>query len=303
MSLTDLNLSVSDKLVLEATNEGANAYKPQGDKIFKQVEAQRLNEKFSIHAVDGSFSSVGESAAYPAVNVDEVASKTLSQVSYKKEIPVSKLMQRFGSAYNGVVMEIAGKLGYQANHTIDTLKANILVNADGSTTTAHGYALEYASQPIGNLPGQTQSNTIPGALSETNLNEANKILNKQKSHDGLIGGACPRGCKKYLVVPEELAMTGYKLTKSQTGPETANRETGYINTLGIELVVWPLLTSTTDWFLIADKRWSSLRYAYKIQPTTNVVAHSETNGSKLYQIDFTGVAGAPDYLGFAAYTA
>lgn len=299
MSLTTLNTSSADKLVLEAFNVGAKAYEPQGQKIFTHKEAEREDEKALVMSVDGSFTEVAQASAYPSADAVEAGTKTLTQMSFKKKIPVSMLMQAFDNY--GAVMEVAENLGYLARHKLDTLQADILNNASGTTTTWDGYALKYASHKIGTST-QTQSNTISGALTEPTLNEAYYELDQQKGHDTLVGTAVPKGSKRFLVVPPQLAMTGYKLINSVTGPETANRESGYLNTLGIELLVWPLLTSATSWGLVSEPRWNRLRLYYKIPPKVTFVDGSKTtNGSLEYRIDFTAKAGAIDYLGIEWY--
>ena len=293
MSLTTLNDSSANKLVLEAFDSGWKSYEVQGTKFFNKVSPERVDEKFSITAADGAMDAVAEGAAFPSVNVEEVGSKTLSQAVYKKEIPVTKLMKRFDNY--GVVVREAQKLGYRAKYRMDEQMADVFNNYT-STTAPYGcwdgYALGYGTHTIGNT-ASTQSNLGTGALSKTTLNTAVTALAKQKDH----GGKQMPTTGKYLIVPPDLAMTAWELVKSPDDPETADRSKNFMNSLGIQLVVWPLLTgSTTAWFLVGEKMFNRLEYLVSIDPTVNYVRDTNT-GNNLYQIDFACQAGAPDYLG------
>lgn len=293
MSNVFQNLSSANKLVLEAFDSGWRTYEPQGTKFFNKRSPERFNEKFSVTAADGDIQAVSPGAAYPAVNVEEIGSKTITQQAYKKEIPVDFLMKRFDNY--GVVIREATKHGYRAKQVMDQVMADVLLNAEGSSTTWDGLSLANASHLIGNS-GQTQSNITTGALSETTLNSAHVALMTQKDHGNQV---MPTN-GMYLVVPQALAITGYKLLRSTQGPETADRETGYLNTLGMELVPWNLLDNggnTTDYHLIANKMFNRLEYLVSVEPTVMYREDPDT-GNGLYQIEFACAAGAPDYLGY-----
>jgi hypothetical protein len=292
MSLTSLNLNSANKLVLEAFDSGWKTYEVQGTKFFNKQAPERVDEKFSITAADGSIPTVAENGNYPSINIAEVGSKTLSQLVYKRAIEVSKLMKRFDNY--GVVIREATKLGYRAKYTMDEVMADVFNNATGTSTTWDGYALLYASHKVGDLVGQTQSNIVAGALSKTTFNEAYVKLQKQKDH----GGKVMPTTGKWLVYNPTLHMQAFELVGSPNSPENANRNINYVNSLGIDLVSWPLLTSTTGWFLIADKMFNRLQYLVAIEPEINYV-RNDSNGSWEYQIDFACKAGAPDYLGVA----
>jgi len=293
MSLTTLNDSSANKLVLEAFDSGWKSYIVQGTKFFNKKSPERVDEKFSVTAADGDIPVVAENAAYPAVNIEEVGTKTISQSVYKRELPVSKLMKRFDN-YNVVIRE-AGKLGYRAKYEMDDVMATILNGGFATATTWDGSYLYANAHSVGNLPGQTNDNLTTGALSKTTLNAAIVLLQNMKDH----GGKKMPVVGKHLVVPPDLWMEGFELLGSPTDPETADRSINFINSIGMNLVVWPLLTSTTAWFLVGDKMWNRLEYLVAIEPEVNYI-RSETNGSYLYQIDFACQAGSPDYLGTVA---
>lgn len=290
MSHVSLNQSSASKLVLEAYNSGWETYDITGTKFFNKRSPERYDEKFSITAADGGISAVAPGAAYPSTNVEEVGSKTITQVAYKKEIPVDFLMKRFDNY--GVVISEATKHGYRAKQVMDQVMADVLNNGEAAASAVwDGLSLANANHLIGNT-GATQSNIVTGALSESTLNSAYVKLRQQKDH----GGQVMPTVGMYVVTPDALAMTGYKLLNSTTAPETSDRATGFLNTLGFELCPWSLLDDSVDWWLIADKMFNRLEYLVSVEPTV-IYREDSATGNGLYQIEFACAAGASDYLG------
>jgi len=289
MSSTALNQSDVNKLVLEAFTSGWRTYTPKHQFIFDEREPQRKDEKVSITASGGDIGLVAEGSAFPQVDIQEAGSKTFSQLEYKEALPVTKLLQRFDNY--GVVIEEANKQGYRARLTMDRVGANIITNAAGTTTVWDGNPLAYATHSIG-VTGTTQSNIVSGALTESTLNTAITNLRKMKDHNGQEMALMPRT----LLVPANLAKKAFELTASQGSPESANRNSNFFNTLGLNVVVWELLTSTTQWLLLADKMFTRLRYFVSIPPQVEYVRRPES-GNYEYQIQFDMAAGAADYLG------
>jgi hypothetical protein len=291
MAITQ-NLYSANKLVLEAFDSGWRTYEIVGDRFFNKQVPERYTEKFVITAADGAINSVAPSAAYPAVDVSEIGNVSVTQAAYKKEIPVDFLMKEFDNY--GVVLREAQKHGYRAKITMDQVMANVLLNCEGTSTVWDGYALAYATHRIGNT-ASTQTNIATGALSESVLNAADVILGTLKDHGNQVMPTTGR----YHVHPKALSMTSHKLLQSTEGPETANREKGYLNTLGITSVTWPLLdaSNAVDSHLISDKMFNRLEYLVKVEPRVNVVRDPDT-GNTLYQIEFACAATAADYLGY-----
>jgi len=289
MSSTALNQSDVNKLVLEAFTSGWRTYEPKYPYIFTEMAPQRKDEKFSVTASGGDITQVAEGAAFPQVNIQEAGTKTISQLEYKEALPVTELLRRFDNY--GVITEEAAKQGYRARLTMDRIGANIITNAAGSTTVWDGNPLAYATHSVG-VTGTTQSNVVSGALTESTLNTAQIALRKMVDHNGQTMALMPRT----LLVPANLAKKAFELTASQGSPESANRNSNFFNTLGLSVVVWELLTSTTQWLLLSDKVFTRLRYLVGIAPKVEYVRRPET-GNFEYQLQFDCGAGAADYLG------
>ncbi|OPX88986.1 MAG: hypothetical protein A4E53_01719 [Pelotomaculum sp. PtaB.Bin104] len=289
MASTSLNPSDVNKLVLESFTSGWKSYQPKYPYIFEEREPQRKDEKFSITASGGDITQVAEGAAFPQVDITEVGNKTVSQLEYKESLPVTELLRRFDNY--GTVVEEASKQGYRARLTMDRVGATLISNATTTTTTWDGLALANASHLIGNT-GVTQSNVVSGALTESTLNTAIINLRKMKDHNNQEMALMPRT----LLVPANLAKKAFELTASQGSPESANRNSNFFNTLGLNVVVWELLTSTTAWMLLADKVFTRFRYLISIPPKVEYIRRPET-GNYEYQLSFDMGAGVVDYLG------
>ncbi len=290
MANTALNPSDVNKLVLEAFTSGWRTYTPKYPYIFDEREPQRKDEKFSITASGGDISQVAEGASFPQVDITEAGTKTISQLEYKEALPVTELLRRFDNY--GVVVEEASKQGYRARLTMDRVGANLISNAASTTTVWDGHPLAYATHHIG-VTGTTQDNTVSGALTESTLNTAIINLRKMKDHNGQEMALMPRT----LLVPANLAKKAFELTASQGSPESANRNSNFFNTLGLNVVVWELLTSTTQWALLGDKVFTRFRYLVSIPPKVEYVRRPET-GNYEYQLQFDMGAGCADYLAY-----
>lgn len=292
MSTTSLNTADVNKLVLEAFSSGWRNYTPKYQYIFTEMAPERLDEKFSVTASGGDIPQVAEGASFPQVNIQQVGTKTLTQNTYKEALPITTLLQRFDNY--GVVIEEAQKQGYRARLTMDRIGANILNNAFTTETVWDGKAIYSATHNIGNT-ASTQSNLVTGQLADSTLNTAQIQLRNQVDQNNQAMALLPRT----LVVSPSFAKKAFELTESQGSPESANRNSNFFNTLGLQVVVWELLTDSDAWFLFADKTFTRFRYLVAIPPRTEYIRRPET-GNYEYQLEFAVVAGAPDYLGTEA---
>jgi hypothetical protein len=293
MTYVSQNLNSANLLVIEMFDSGWKSYQEKGTLLFNQVSPERFDEKFGVAAAQNAITAVAPGDAYPMRSVEDLGSVTITQQAYKGSIPVNFLAKRFDN--KGVILREANKQGYRAKITLDQIMANVLLGVESSTVTWDGLSGANAAHKIGTT-GLTQSNIVTGALSEATVNSLDVLLSTQKDH---ANQTMPT-VGKFLVLPKALAMKGMKLLKSSEGPETANREAGYLNDLSITPVIWPLLDATNkvDYHLIADKMFNRLEYCVSVLPTIRLERDTAT-GNDLYQIEFAAAAGMVDYLGFA----
>lgn len=296
MSYTGLKPSEIDLLVKKEFLSGYEKYQPVGTAIFNIESPDRLNEKESVVTTDGDIAAVAQGASYPASLARELGTVTYTSVEYKRKWGITALMEDFSNY--GTTMKLMRKAGYRARYKQDDLLAGVVANGFATTATWDGYYLFDTGHAVGDT-GSTQDNLVSGALSETTLNSAYVALATQKDHEGLTMPM--QGAK--LVVPAALAKKAWELVKSPQGPETADRKANYINSLNLEIVVWPLLdaTSTTAWFLFTDKMWHAMTCYQKVAPTMKMYTDEDTD-NMWEKVRFVQIQGATDYLGTVGST-
>jgi hypothetical protein len=271
------------------------------EKVFIVETPERKDERFVIVQTDSTVNEVADGAAYPTQDVSEIGANQITQKVYKSAIPIGDLSDLFDNY--GAIVRTAQTRGYHFKAKTDSLCAAFLNNAT-STTAPYGiningttYALNGTTQAIGKT-GTTQSNRQTGNLDKTTLNSARVLMRKMKDHDGMIANYQPRR----LVVPAEETMNAWQITASAGEPESANRNDNYIKKLGLEVIEWALLTSTTACWLMADKSdvgAKGLRLEVKEMPTVRRILHPDT-GCWNYQFRMVLNPGIVDYMGIVS---
>lgn len=295
------NLEQADLRVKDAFTTGAKGYKATYDSVFIIETPERYNERFTIVKTDSSVQEVNDGAAFPTQNINELGANTITQRVYKSAIPISDLTDLFDNY--GSIVQVAQTRGYHFKNKTDQLCADFLNNAT-STTSPYGIniagtttSLVSTTEPIGDT-GSTQSNRVSGALDKTTLNQARVLMRKMKDHDGMIANYIPQR----LVIPSEELMNAWQICMSMGEPESANRNDNWTKTLGLNLIEWPLLSSTTGCFLMADKSdvgMKGLRLEVKEMPSMRRVMDTNT-GNWVYQIRMVLFPGVIDYLGLVS---
>ena len=293
---TSVNESIANKTA-EAFLAGFNTYQPLAPVLFRQHDPKRKDEIFSIHAFSASWNALGEGDVFPSNDIQEVGTITMSQLRYAEKIPITQMMKNFDS--EGMLLDEATKLGYSARVQADQLHANVLVNGFGTELTWDGNSLFNDSHNVGSLTGVTQDNLVSGALTDSTLNDAIVLLRRQVDHRNQSMPLVPR----VLVVPPDLEKKARELVESGLDPESANNSINTNRSRGIHVVVWELLTSTTAWFLLADKPMHGL-VSLVSQPLileTRDRLLTESGNTEV-RAEFHLTAGARDYLGAVGST-
>jgi len=296
-------MSTTPNLVSDIVNKAAIAiktgydtYMPVADMFFTDVPKERFAEKFTINASDGDIPEVADDAAFPESEIMELGSLTLNQATYKRKYSASQLAKNYDS--EGKLVKAMMKVGRKGRIKDDRNCANVFNNGFTTLTTFDGNALFHASHTV-DLNGNTQSNLVSGALTDTTLNDGIVLLSDLKDHDGLEDPLAAA----YLLVPTALEKKAKELVFSKLDPESANNTTNTHANRGIQVVVWPLLTSTTAWFLVSEKMFNELTRVvgdpFDVQVRSGI--YTETNVDEV-RLQFSMVAGAPDYRGVTGAT-
>lgn len=195
---------------------------------FKQQSRVRLG-------AFGSLPVVAEDSAYTAITLTDSAATYVPQkrgnlVTISREVVVNDDLQ--------AIKQIPTKLAVAAAYTLAEFVYGFLSN---NPTIYDGSALFTTGAPHTNLG--------TSALSSTAMQSGVTAMREQTNYAGKRLGLRPR----FLVVPAELEWASMVITKSAGVPGSNNNDInpmlGYVTP-----IVSPQLTSTTQWFLVADPR-------------------------------------------------
>jgi hypothetical protein len=226
--------------------------------------------------------------------------KTFSVVAFAKSIDIPKHFfdDNKHQSYENMVRNFA----LRARTTRDKNAFALFRNpTTASYGTSDGVALISASHT--NLNGDTVSNLVTGALSETTLNDAIVKLLEMKSQDGEIDGFMP----KTLLVPPKLFKTASEICESELRQGTGNNDMNVYSTkYGIYVATSQYLGaaaggSDTAWFLLSSNH-SVNRYVRTAVFTDLVDYKFQRNNNYIYKGEFREVVGAMSYEGLVGST-
>ncbi|HEV2654037.1 MAG TPA: hypothetical protein VGT82_03735, partial [Ktedonobacteraceae bacterium] len=195
---------------------------------FKQQSRVRLG-------AFGSLPIVAEDSAYTAVTMTDSAATYVPQkrgnlVTVSREVIVNDDLQ--------AIKQIPTKLAVSAAYTLAEFVYGFL---SSNPTIYDGNSLFTSGAPHGNLGAS--------ALSTAALQGGVTAMREQTNYAGKRLGLRPR----FLVVPAELEWSSMVITKSAGVPGNNNNDINPM--LGYVMpIVSPQLSSTTQWFLVADPR-------------------------------------------------
>lgn len=297
------NLLQANKRVKDVFNGGFSDYIPQWNKVFITDVPQRLDEQFTIAKVGNEVTEVTDGGDAPESSVVELGANTITTKLYKAAVTAGDFSELFDNY--GMVNKLISSKGRDFSYKMDELAVSFLNNAT-STTTPYGiningttYPLAGNSQAIGDS-GSTQDNRIAGSLDKTVANQARVALMTQKGHNGNIAGRQLRR----IVVPSAENMNAWEIFRSPKEPESANNNDNFMNTLGVQIIEWPLLdlNSSSVCFLLADQSENGaygLRMMVKLSPTMQHVMDTDS-GCHKWIFKMAVQPGVVDYLGLVS---
>jgi len=224
---------------------------------------------------------------------------TFYVTEYSKSIDIPKTFfddQKHGS-YEKMVKDFAEK----GRITKNTNAFAVYRNAFTTTLTADGVALISASHVT--ISGETVSNLVTGALTESTLNDGIVALSEMKSQDAVVVGSGANA----LLVPQKLYKKACEIVKSERRSDTANNDTNvYSSAYDIKVYTSPYLGaaaggSDTAWFLLG-RNHSVTRWVRQGIETTLVDWKYQRNNNYIYKGSFREVVGAYDYAGIVGST-
>jgi len=243
----------------------------------------------------GLFELTGEGEAYKEDAMLEGFTTTYTPLKYTKRVPITEELMIFdkqgitskstiGQAISRVTTAtIEGGIASVYNNGFDT---NFVSYSDGKPLFSSNHTRVDGGSAFSNV------STAGLPLTHDNLAFAITQMQKTLSDRGINSPLKART----LLVPPDLEALALEIVKSAGRSDTAERSdnvygmTEYAGS-GIKVVVWTYLTSSTAWFLIADKSPICWKWAIKPQLGTIDDTDENKNGTFAFSSKFMYAAG------------
>jgi len=242
----------------------------------------------------GTIPDMDEGDAIQATSMAEGNEKTIRYTNIGVQVQVTQNMRE--DDRSGIIAKIPVLLGKSMLYTCET-KAVDLLNAGFVTTTRVGLdakALFSATHVLVDNATAYSNLGTAGSLSETTLLELMDMLEKNVNEKNIPCPVNPR----VLVIPIALRWIAERLIQSELRPGYMDND---VNVLKGKLafVVNHFLTSTTAYFLLAEKGDHDLQFIWRRKQQTQAQDDFNT-GSWMYKITARVTADYFDHRGVAA---
>lgn len=174
----------------------------------------------------------------------------------KFTLSVGITQEMYDDDRTGYMKKSFAELGKAAAYTRDYKFWDIFNSGFGTTRVGIDGAALFAAHTLLNKSSYSNYAASAGALSMTTLQAALTNFAKMPNENGTPAPTRAR----ILLVPPELRLTAEKLVKSEMNPENAYHEKNTNEVTSLQFMVGDYLTSTTAWFLLADKPNHDLRF-------------------------------------------
>ena len=202
--------------------------------------------------------------------------KTYTHLTYALAVAFSKELVEDNRM--GMVKKTYASLGLSMYQTKQITCFNVFNNgfAD-SGSSPDGANLFAAAHTLigGGTYGNRPSTDI--ALSIAGIREMEVDMYGQVNHRNINVLAQPQT----LLVEQTNKHTAVELLKSMDRPDTANRAMNTIYDENYQLVISPFLTSTTAWFVLADKATHSFKFYNRVSPNVRSLEDPDTEDPKV----------------------
>lgn len=242
----------------------------------------------------GLIPDMDEGDGISVTSMKEGEEKTIRYTNIGIEAQVTQNMRE--DDRSGIIAKIPDLLGKSMLYTCET-KAADLLNAGFVTTTRAGLdtvALFSSSHVLVDSGSGYDNLGTAGSLSETTLLELMDLMEKGVNENNIPTPFNPQ----LLIVPIDLRWIAERLITSELRPGSMDNDPNVIKGK-LRFMVSHFLTSTTAYFLLADKATHDLQYVWRRKQQTQAQDDFHT-GSWMYKITARVTADFFDYRGTAA---
>lgn len=229
--------------------------------IFHIETSDKQDEKDSAVSGFGYFNVTGEGEQVDYEDPVQMYDVRYTHAKYTKGFKVSEEM--YEDDLYRVMNKKPAALALAARRTAEYYAAGVFNNAF-STSYQGGDAKPLCS---------TTHPRSDGGSTQSNANSSGLVLNEDNLNTGLLaieGQLDDKGMKigveaDTILVPRALRKTASILVGSDGRPETADNDLNYYNGLGIKVVAWHYLSSTTGWWLL-DNSVHLVNWFWRVKP-------------------------------------
>ena len=181
--------------------------------------------------------------------------------------------------YSGVIDQFPAMLARAARATKETVAASLFNLGFSSWTGGDTKALFATDHPLAGAGGGDGANefTTAKALSHSALKEAITALKRTRADDNIFSPITPA----ILLVPDQLEHRALEILGTDKVPYSADNTTNVLTRQGLTVVPWSYLTDEDNWFLLAPKAQTKLRY-FERWPMRQVMKDREENQSMVH---------------------
>jgi hypothetical protein len=242
--------------------------KPIFAQLFDMRGSDRKDEQIS--GFSGFASLVGKPEGTPISYDDPIQGykTTFNHLTYALGFRVTFEMQN-DDLYD-VIKRMPSALADTVMRFKDTTAASVFNNGFAGAGT--GFMTGMDGQPLFSLThpltgGGTYQNMLTTAadLSVTSLEEALYTMRLTVGDRNELLDLNP----KILLVAPQNERNAYELLKSSGRPDTANRADNWLQSQGLQLVVWNRLTDSDAWFLLTEKDMHNLIWYNRMELETD----------------------------------
>ena len=242
--------------------------------LFRIETSNRLREEHLMHAGMGSFNSMEENEAVSYDNIVQGPKKTYTHTMYGLGFQIGYLSAKHD--LDGIIKRHAPELGRSARMTIQTLAAAFWNGSFATYTTADGqYVVDTDHTYIrGGGTFSNEASTNP----ELGHSALEAVLVQFANQKDLMGNPQPLPYEK-LLIPPDLEPVAFELLRTDrvTGSDNWNKSFIYNK---LTPVVWPFLSDSAAWWVIAPKQYTQVYWYWNIKPETTHGYDFDTEAAK-----------------------
>jgi hypothetical protein len=257
---------------------------PQEFPLFLNVEtSKRAFEEKMLVAAFGltQIKPEGQGVAY-----DDLADRAPIRLTHvARALGFRATREAMDDELYGVINSAPSALQRSVHQTKEIIGASVLNNAFSSSFTGlDGKALSATDHPL--LGGGTFSNKLTADLTPTGLRAALIAAEKYVDEKGMNIMIK----MKHLAVPVDLMFRAREILGSTNKPFVNDNELNVLRDVGLSSLVLHFLSSTTAWYLLADKKDHKLQYFERVLPKFEGADDFDTGDAKFktYHRDSAG---------------